>query len=49
MWQYEIVNETVLFKNNTGHLFCFVIPFKLIVFILSTVNYLLALCISLVK
>lgn len=43
MWQKEIVNEIALFKNNTGHLLCFVIPFKLTVFILSTVNYLLAL------
>lgn len=31
MWQKEIVNEIALFKNNTGHLFCFVIPFKLTV------------------
>lgn len=43
MWQKEMVNEIVLFRNNTGHLFCFALPFKLPVFILSTVNYLLAL------
>lgn len=43
MWQDKIANEIVLFNNDTGHLFCFVIPLKLIVFILSIVNYLLAL------
>lgn len=43
LWQYYMVNEIVLFKNETGYLFCFAIPLKVIVFILSIVNYLLAL------
>lgn len=44
-WQNEIANETVLFIKDTGHLFCLVIPLKVIVFILNIVNYLSALLI----
>lgn len=35
IWQTQIVNETIPFKNDTGHLFCIVIPLKVIVFIMN--------------